>query len=82
MTFWALAYQYQEDIYYDFEIEEDTMNLSENCFLPTEIMALDVISNELCSDYVPVEITLERLEKNGVWTYTRGIVEHWDEQYD
>lgn len=82
MKFWALAYQFQEDVYYDFKKEEDTMDLSESCFLPTEIMALDVISNELSSNYIPVEITLERLERNGSWTHSRGIVERWDEQYD
>jgi hypothetical protein len=82
MKFWALAYQYQEDVYYDFAKEEDTMDLTETCFLPTEIVALDYISNVLGTDYVPVEIDLERLERNGTWTHSRGIVERWDEEYD
>lgn len=82
MKFWAVAYQNQEDVYYDFAKEEDTMDLSETCFLPTEIMALDYISNELSTDYVPVEIDLEMLERNGSWTHSRGIVERWDEAYD
>lgn len=32
MKFWALAYQYEEDVFYDFVKEEDTMDLNEACF--------------------------------------------------
>ncbi|PHA00923.1 hypothetical protein COE51_06320 [Bacillus pseudomycoides] len=80
MKFWAIAYQYQEDVFYDFAKEEDTLELTESCFLPTEEVAENFISAELDSyDYVPVEIELETLQKNGIWSYTRGKVERWDE---
>ncbi|WP_436863973.1 hypothetical protein [Bacillus fungorum] len=80
MKFWALAYQYQEDVFYDFAKEEDTMDLNEACILPTKDVADDFISQQLDDDYIPVEIELETLQKNGVWSYTRGKVERWDEE--
>ncbi len=78
MKFWAIAYEWQEDIFYDFEKHKDTHDLTESCFLPTREMAVEFVSEELGADYEPVEITLERLEKNGVWSYTRGSVKRWD----
>ncbi|MEB9540189.1 hypothetical protein P4V88_01610 [Bacillus thuringiensis] len=80
MKFWALAYQYQEDVFYDFAKEEDTMDLNEACFLPTKDVADDFISQQLDDDYVPVEIELETLQKNGIWSWSRGKVERWDEE--
>ncbi|GAB6669690.1 hypothetical protein [Bacillus cereus] len=80
MKFWALAYQYQEDVFYDFAIEETTLDLSETCFLPTKEVAEDFISQQLDDDYVPVEIELETLQKNGIWSWSRGRVERWDEE--
>ncbi|MGE7427132.1 hypothetical protein ACQKLM_03180 [Bacillus thuringiensis] len=79
MKFWALAYQYQEDVFYDFAKEEDTMDLNEACFLPTKDVAEDFISQQLDNDYVPVEIELETLQKNGIWSWSRGRVDRWDE---
>lgn len=82
MKFWAIAYQYQEDVFYDFAIEETTLDLSETCFLPTKEVAEDFISQHLDDEYIPVEIELETLQKNGVWSYTRGRVERWDEDFE
>ncbi|MFY0147859.1 hypothetical protein ACRS52_14690 [Bacillus cytotoxicus] len=80
MKFWALAYQYQEDVFYDFAKEENTMDLSESGLLPTKEVAEDFISQQLDDDYVPVEIELETLQKNGIWSWSRGKVERWDEE--
>lgn len=82
MKFWAIAYEWQEDFFYDFEKQEDTHDLKETCFLPTREMALDFIEDELGSDYEPVEITLEILEESGSWSHTRGPVKRWDELND
>ncbi|QWI52484.1 hypothetical protein [Bacillus mycoides] len=82
MKFWALAYQYQDDVFYDFAIEETTLDLSETCFLPTKEAAEDFISQQLDDEYIPVEIELETLQKNGIWSYTRGRVERWDEDFE
>ncbi|MBJ8031981.1 hypothetical protein [Bacillus cereus group sp. N21] len=82
MKFWALAYQYQDDVFYDFAIEETTLDLSETCFLPTKEVAEDFISQQLDDEYIPVEIELETLQKNGIWSYTRGRVERWDEDFE
>jgi len=79
MEFWAIAYIWQEDIFYDFEKEGDMHDLKETCFLPTRDLALEYIADNLDVDYEPVEISLERLEKNGVWSYSRGTVKRWDE---
>ncbi|UGO47605.1 hypothetical protein MCCARTNEY_17 [Bacillus phage vB_BanH_McCartney] len=79
MVFWAIAYQFEEDVFYDFKTEDETNDLSSSCFLPTEDMASAFIEDELSIQYVPVQITLETLQSNGVWSYTRGRVERWDE---
>lgn len=81
MEFWAVAYLWQEDIFYDFLKEDDTHDLKESCFLPTRELAVEYIAEHLGADYDPVEINLERLEKNGIWSYTRGTVKKWDEDY-
>ncbi|HEF5705402.1 MULTISPECIES: hypothetical protein [unclassified Bacillus cereus group] len=82
MKFWAIAYQYQEDVFYDLKTEDDTLELSETCFLPTKKTAEQYIENELSIQYVPVRIDLETLKKNGIWSYTRGRVERWDEDLE
>ncbi|MGM1464116.1 hypothetical protein [Bacillus cereus group sp. BceL310] len=79
MRFWAVAYKYQEDVFYDFAKEEDTMDLNAACFLPTREVAEDFISQQLDhGDYVSVSIELETLQKNGIWSYARGWVKRWD----
>lgn len=82
MKFWAIAYEWQEDIFFDFEKQEDTHDLTEACFLPTREMAVEYIADELGADYEPVEITLEILEENGSWTHSRGLVKRWDKSID
>lgn len=79
MKFYAIAYQYQEDVFYNLETNEETMDLTEQCFLPCEGLAEKVIKDELSEDFVPVEIELETLNKNGVWSWSRGRVERWDD---
>lgn len=82
MKFWAIAYKYEEDAFYDVAAGEDTMSITETCFLPTKELAEQVIENELSVNYVPVEITLLRLEKNGIWEHTRGRVKEWDSYHE
>ena len=45
-------------------------------------MAETFIEDELSIQYVPVEIEVETLQKNGIWSYTRGRVERWDEDFE
>lgn len=78
MKFWAIAYQWHEDLFYDFEKKKDTQHLNETCFLPTRELAVKFVAEELGADYEPVEILVEKVEKNGVWSYTRGRIESWD----
>lgn len=82
MKFYALAYQHQEDVYYNFEEKEDTLELDNKCFLPTKQMAEDFIEDQLSIDYVPVEIELLTLNGNGTWSMSRGRVDRWDAEYD
>ncbi|MFA2694547.1 hypothetical protein [Bacillus mycoides] len=79
MKFWAIAYQFEEDVFWDFAKKDETNDLTETCLLPTKTIAEEFIENELSINYVPIEIELETLQKNGVWSYTRGRVERWDE---
>lgn len=81
MNFWAIAYKYQEDVFYDIGLEDDVSDLSETCFLPTKEMAEQFIEDKLGIDYVPVTITVGTLQSNGVWSYSRGTVNEWDEEY-
>jgi hypothetical protein len=80
VEFWALAFQYQEDVFWDFAMNDDSMELKETCFLPTREMAENFIEEELNVAYVLVKIELERVERNGVWSYSRGPVQRWDEK--
>lgn len=83
MKFWALAYLYQDDVFYNFEEEDTVMEVTEKCLLPTRGLAEDFIGAHLSHDeYVPVEINLESLKENGVYSYTRGRVDNWDDEYD
>lgn len=81
MKFWAYRLSISRRCIFDFAKEDDTMDLTETCFLPTEELAKSIIGELLNSyDYIPVEIELETLQKNGIWSYTRGKVERWDEE--
>lgn len=79
MKFYAIAYQYEEDSFYDLSTHEETLFLKETCFLPTEELAQQIIDEELSVKYVPVEINLTSLQENGIWSYERGRVDVWDE---
>jgi hypothetical protein len=81
MKFWAIAYQFQEDIFWDFALQDESMELKETCFLPTEEMAKNYIDEHLSDDYVPVKIEIERVERNGTWSYSRGPVQRWDDEF-
>lgn len=80
MKFWAIAYQYQEDVFYNLETGEDTLYFTEQCFLPCKSLAQQVIEDELNINYVPVEIELQTLKENGTWSWSRGKVERWDRE--
>lgn len=79
MKFWAIAYKYQEDVFYDVVKCEDTMDLTGQCLLPSLELANQIIEDMLEEDYVAVEIEIETLSKQGVMTWTRGSIEEWDQ---
>lgn len=79
MKFWAIAFKYQEDVFYDFEKKEDSHGLEPSCLLPTEEMASQYIQDELSIEYEPIQIEIETLSKQGVMSWTRQQFEHWDE---
>ncbi|QDP42956.1 hypothetical protein HWC53_gp133 [Bacillus phage vB_BmeM-Goe8] len=78
MEFWAIAYRYEEDVFYDFEKKEDTFDLGPTCFLPTEEMAEQIIEDELSIQYVAVRINVETIEKSGNWSWSRDEIPDWD----
>ncbi|EEL37195.1 hypothetical protein bcere0020_53760 [Bacillus cereus Rock3-29] len=80
MKFYAIAYQFEEDSFYDLSMQEETLFLKETCFLPTEELAQQIIDEELSIKYVPVEINLTSLQENGIWSYERSRVDTWDEE--
>ncbi|MCU5755678.1 hypothetical protein OCD05_05330 [Bacillus cereus] len=80
MKFYAIAYQFEEDSFYDLSTQEETLSLKETCFLPTKELAQKFIDEELSVKYVPVEINLTSLQENGIWSYERSRVDTWDEE--
>jgi len=83
MKFYAIAYQYEEDVFYDFENGQDTLDApcEPKMLLPTKEMAEQFIEDELSDSYVPVEIEIESY-RNGITSYSRSRIEQWDSQYD
>lgn len=81
MKFWAIAYKWQDDVFFNFLIGETMMDMNEEFLLPTEEMALGFIMNELGGDFVPVEIFIESY-RNGILAWNRGPVSEWDDLYD
>jgi len=79
MEFWAIGYLYQEDVFFDLKDNEDTMDMTSKCLLPTKEMAEQFIEDQLSIDYTPIKIELETLNKNGVWSWARDTVPQWDE---
>lgn len=79
MNFWLIANIQEEDVFYDFEKKEDVTDLTETCFLPTEEMALQFIEDELSVRYKATQVTVNVLEEQGSWSYTRQKVERWGE---
>jgi hypothetical protein len=82
MKFWAIAYQYQEDVWFDLEKKEDSFDLRSTCLLPTQELAEQYIEDELSIQYAPVEIEIETISKSGTWSWSREKVEAWDEDWD
>jgi hypothetical protein len=79
MKFWVLGYLYQEDVYYDFEMKEDSYDLKPSCFLPTKEMAQQIIGQELSVQYIPIEIELQTLNF-GSWSWSRDKLPFWDDE--
>ncbi|MCK2000542.1 hypothetical protein MZM54_03925 [[Brevibacterium] frigoritolerans] len=77
LIFYAIAYQYQEDIFYNFAEKKDIDILEHTCLLPTKEMAQQFIEDELSIDYTPVEITVYSY-KSGELVFSRGLVSKWD----
>jgi hypothetical protein len=82
VKFYAIAYQYQEDVWFDFEKKEDSFDLRSSCLLPTKELAEQYIEDELGIQYMPVEIEIETINKNGNWSWSRGKVDGWDNWED
>ena len=84
MKFFALGYKYQEDVFYDFEKEEDSLSLEPTCFLPSRKIAEQLIENEVGDDYFIVEVELLSLnEKTGTYSTTINPGKgHWESYFD
>lgn len=78
MKFYAIAYLYEENVWYDLDKREDTFDLKSTCFLPIRELAEEYIEDYLSIQYVPVEIEVETINRNGTWSWSRGIVSNWD----
>lgn len=78
MKFWAIAYKYQEDVFYNIEKYSNTTTLTEKCLLPSKDLAEQIIDEQLSASFLPVEIELITLNENGIYTWSRSVVEDWD----
>lgn len=79
MEFWTIAYKYQEDVFFDFKKQEDSIGLEPSCLLPTKELASQIIEDQLSTEYEPIRIEIESLSKQGVMSWTRETFEPWDE---
>ena len=79
MKFWLIANTQEEGVFYDFEKKADVTDLSETCFLPTEEMANQFIEDELSVRYKATHVTVDVIEEQGSWSYTRQKVGEWGE---
>jgi hypothetical protein len=77
MKFWAIAFRYDEDVFYNFETGEDEYDFRPSSLLPTKDMAKQVIEDILTDQHVPVEITIKKVDEHG-YSYSRGRVAEWD----
>ncbi|WP_268626944.1 hypothetical protein [Paenibacillus alvei] len=73
MKFYAIANQYQEDVFVDFAKKEDVLELNSTCLLPTKEMAEQYIDDELSNQYVVIEIELETINRNGTWSVVEVV---------
>ena len=82
MNFYALGYKYENDVFYDFETEGDTLDLKASCLLPTRKLAEQLIENEVGDTYFVVEVELNSLnERTGNYSTTidySKTEEHWE----
>lgn len=77
MEFWAIAYRYQEDIFYDFEKEDFTHQFSAACLLPSEDIANQIVEDQLGHESVAAKVTLHSLTEQGVMSYSVSEVKEW-----
>jgi len=74
---WAIAFRYDEGVFYNFESGVDEYDFTPSSLLPTKAMAEEIIEDLLTDQHVPVEITIKSVNEHG-YSYSRGRVEEWD----
>lgn len=79
MEFYAAAFKYQEDVFFDFEEMEDRHGLESTCLLPSLEVAEQMIGDHLGDEYAPVKIILVSL-REGIWSWEREEFPIWDEE--
>ena len=79
MKMWAIAYQYDEDYFWDFEKHDVTYGIESSQLLPTKELADQLIKDILSDDFVSVDIDIESYRSGGVMSYTMGKVDRWIE---
>lgn len=79
---YALADQYNEDFFYNFLTKNYDMEFPSFAhFLPTKEMAEEFIEDQLCTDYVVVEVHLVSY-KEGVMHVQYADPKRWNAEYD
>ena len=79
MKMWAIAYQYDEDYFWDFEKHDVTYGIEPSQLLPTKELADQLINDILSDDFVSVDIDIESYRSGGAMSYTIGKVDRWEE---
>jgi len=74
---WAIAFRYDEGVFYDFAKGHDEYDLNPTSLVPTKEMAKQAIEDLLTDQHVPVEITIKSVNEYG-YSYSRGRVDEWD----
>lgn len=69
MNMFAIIDPCNEGFYYDFEKEDFTMLINEQCFLPTRKMAEEFVKNELGDGCEVIEVRIDSY-RDGVMSYS------------
>ena len=78
MRFYALGFKHEEDVFYNFNEKDDTYDLTEECLLPTEELAREMIEEHTGTEYFVKPVDIDNIDKHGNIAYS--FQTRWEEE--